>query len=78
MDLLNVLTAAWAVLALAVGLHHKPSLDCIEALGSCRRVARFTVDGGGRGNMEVRWLLLPVELIIHNHGVHVVLICVLF
>jgi len=80
MDLLNVLTAAWAVLALAVGLHHKPSLDCVEALGSGRGVTRFTVDRSRRGNVEVRWLLLPVELIIHNDGVHVLAVssCVLF
>lgn len=70
MGLLHVLTAARAVLRVSIRLHHEASLDCIQALGSCRGV-RYTVHGSRRCNMEIGWLLLPVELVIHNDCVHV-------
>ena len=71
MGLLDILTAAWTVLALTIRLHHKPSLDCVEALGGCSGVTRLAVDCGSRRDVDVSWLLLPIKLIIHNDGVHV-------
>ena len=71
MGLLHVLAAAWAVLRVSVGLHHKAALDCIQALGSCGGVGRYTVHGSRRRNVEVGRLLLPVELVIHDDCVQV-------
>lgn len=55
---------------LAIWLHHEPALDRVQTLSGVRRVPRFTAHGVRRARMEIRRLLLSIDLIIHDDCIH--------
>ena len=54
---------------LRLRLHHKPTLNSIEALRSGRRVAGLAADRVRCARVEVCRLLFPIELFVHYYGV---------